>query len=219
MVGERLALEAAGVPCHELKEEQGPRKSILSSRSFGRPVSDRAELGEALAYHAAQAARKLREDGLVAATLVALARTNKHRPELPQRRAEAPVRMDPPTADAARLSAAAARALDSLWEPGYEWKKAGVLLLDLSPADRTQPSLPGLGPAEGEARLRLMQAMDRVNARLGRDVLRLASTGLDRAWKGRADRRTDLSATDPARLPVAKAGEAPARRTRIRFHE
>jgi DNA polymerase V len=219
VVGERLALEAGGTPCHELREEQGPRKSILSSRSFGRTVTDRDELGEALAYHAAHAAGKLREDGLVAGTLVILARTNQHRPEQPQLRADLAVRLDPPTSDAAALAAAAVRGLDALWQPGFEWKKAGVLLADLSPANRTQPCLPGMGPAVPDARRRLMEAMDKVNGELGRDVLRLASTGIERAWKGLSERQTGLSTTDPARLPVAKAGEAEPRRARIRFHE
>lgn len=219
VVGERMGLEARGVACHVLREEQGPRKSILSSRSFGRPVTDRAELGEALAYHAAHAAEKLREDGLVAATLVAFARTNKHRPELPQLRADAGVRLDPPTDDAACLAAAATEALGRLWEPGFEWKKAGVFLHDLSPAGRSQPSLPGLGPQASEARRRLMAAMDKVNAQLGRDALRLASTGIERAWKGKSELRADLSTTDPERLPVAKAGDPRVKRTRIRFHE
>jgi len=219
VVGERLGLEARGVACHVLREEQGPRKSILSSRSFGRPVTDRAELAESLAYHAAHAAQKLREDGLVAATLVAFARTNKHRPDLPQRRLDVAVRVDPPTDDAARLASAAAAAVDGLWEPGFEWKKAGVCLHDLSPASRSQPSLPGLGPGESEARRRLMAAMDKVNAQLGRDALRLASTGIERVWKGKSGRRTDLSTTDPERLPVAKAGDPRVKRTRIRFHE
>ncbi|MFN9111688.1 MAG: DUF4113 domain-containing protein, partial [Bacteroidota bacterium] len=219
VVGERLGLEARGVACHVLQEDQGPRKSILSSRSFGRAVTDRADLGEALAYHAAHAAAKLREDGLVAATLVAFARTNKHRPDLPQLRPDAAVRLDPPTDDAARLAAAAAAALERLWEPGFEWKKAGVCLHELSPAGRSQPSLPGLGPEESAGRRRLMAAMDKVNAELGRDALRLASTGIERAWKGRSERRTDLSTTDPEKLPAAKAGDPRVKRTRIRFHE
>ena len=219
VVGERLALEARGVPCRDLVEEAAPRRSILSSRSFGHAVTDRAELGEAIAYHATQAARKLREDGLVASEIVGFARTNQHRPDEPQRRAEAAVRLDPPTQDARRLAAAAADALDRLWEPGFRWKKAGVFLLGLSPADRAQPMLPGLGPGESEARRRLMVAMDALNAKLGRDVVRLASTGLERAWKGKSERLTELSTTDAERLPVAKADGPRLPRTRIRFHE
>jgi len=219
VVGERLAFEARGVACLELKEDAGPRQSILSSRSFGRNVTDRKELAESLAYHAAHAAGKLREDGLVAGTLVAFARTNKHRPDQVQRRADFAVRLDPPTDDAARLTAATTQALEAFWEPGLEWKKAGVYLFDLSSVHCTQPGLPGMGAGESEARRRLMAAMDDVNTRLGRDVLRLASTGFERSWKGKSERQTDLSTTDPAQLPVAKAVDPRAKRTRIRFHE
>lgn len=217
IVGERLALEVRGTPCHDIDETATPRKSILSSRSFGQVVTDRSDLAEALSHHAVRAAEKLREDGLVAATLVAFARTDRHREDHEQHVAEAAVRLEPPTNDGRRLSGAIAQAMDAMWVPGLRWKRAGVYLADLSSALVTQPTLPGFGPPEAPQRRRLMEVMDALNAQLGKDSVRLASTGFDRAWKPRAERLTD------SKGQVPEAGEAVndprVKRTRIRFFE
>lgn len=216
VVGERLALEVRGTPCHGIDESGAPRKSILSSRSFGQTVTDRGDLAEALAHHAVRAAEKLREDGLVAATLVAFARTDRHREDHEQRDAQAAVQLDPPTDDGRRLAAAVAQALDAMWVPGLRWKRAGVYLADLSSSQVTQPILPGLGPPEAPQRRRLMEVMDALNAQLGKDCVRLASTGLERVWKPRSERLTDLGGRTPAEAAATPVDPRLARK-RIRF--
>ena len=217
VVGERLALEVRGTPCHGIDETATPRKSILSSRSFGQVITERADLAEALSHHAVRAAEKLRQDGLVAATLVAFARTDRHREDHEQHDAEAAVRLEPPTDDGRRLSAAVSQALDAMWVPGLRWKRAGVYLADLSSAQVTQPILPGFGPPEAPQRRRLMEVMDALNAQLGKDSVRLASTGFDRAWRPRAERLTDPK----DKVPEAgdAVGDPRVKRTRIRFFE
>jgi DNA polymerase V len=50
----RLALELRGVPCLDLEREIPDRKSIMASRSFGRPVTTLAELREAVASYTAR---------------------------------------------------------------------------------------------------------------------------------------------------------------------
>lgn len=57
VVGERLALELRGIPCHEIIEDAAARQTIMVSRSFGRPVSDESDLAEAISAHAARGAR------------------------------------------------------------------------------------------------------------------------------------------------------------------
>ena len=217
VVGERLALEVRGTPCHGIDETATPRKSILSSRSFGQTVTDRSDLAEALAHHAVRAAEKLREDGLIAATLVAFARTDRHREDHEQHDASAAVQLDPPTDDGRRLASAVAQALEAMWVPGLRWKRAGVYLADLSSSQVTQPVLPGFGPPEAPQRRRLMEVMDALNAQLGADSVRLASTGLDRIWKAKAERLSDAK----GKVPEAGAGadDPRVKRTRIRFFE
>ena len=215
VVGERLSLELRGIPCHEIIEDAGARQTVMVSRSFGRPVSDEADLAEAIAAHAARGAEKLREDRLVASSVVVFFGTNKHRQDQAQYRADEFEPLDPPTDDARVICAAAGRALSRIRREGYLYKKAGILLQGLTPASQLQPSLPGLGPPIDPARARLMQAVDALNAKLGREAVRPGSTGLERKWQGKSARQSGASLSDPERLPKAKDGLKP----RIRFHE
>jgi hypothetical protein len=62
------------------------------------------------------------------------------------------------TANMAKLIAAAQRALDALWRPGYRYKKAGVMLLELVKADRVRGGLfdaPDHGMAKARKRVGL----------------------------------------------------------------
>jgi len=92
---------------------------------------------------------------------------------------------------------------------------AAVMLQGLTPADVVQPSLPGMGGEIDPNKDRLMKAVDALNHKLGRDAVRLASTGFEREWKGKAEVQSGASLSDPANLPKAKDGPKP----RIRFHE
>jgi DNA polymerase V len=63
----RLSLELRGVSCFDLERNVPERKSIMASRSFGRPVTRLAELREAIACYTARAAEKLRRQHLATA--------------------------------------------------------------------------------------------------------------------------------------------------------
>jgi DNA polymerase V len=55
-----MVYELRGVPCLELEQVTPDRKSIMASRSFGRPVAARHELAEAVAVYVARAAERMR---------------------------------------------------------------------------------------------------------------------------------------------------------------
>jgi DNA polymerase V len=109
--------------------------------------------------------------------------------------------------------------MEEMWIPGFQWTRAGVYLADLSSSEVTQPGLPGLGPAEPVQRRKLMEVMDALNAEHGKDAVRLASTGLERTWKPKAERLTKLTDKDATVEGVKSEGDSRVKRTRIRFHE
>jgi len=86
-----------------------------------------------------------------------------------------------PESDSRAISQAALLGLTSIYQPGYRYAKAGVMLLELNDASVGQGEL----ALEDEAALlrqaggpRLMQALDAVNKRYGRGAMLLASAGL-----------------------------------------
>jgi DNA polymerase V len=61
------------------------------------------------------------------------------------------------------------------------YKKAGVMLLDLVPADQVQGSL--FQQTDTPVSKARMQAMDAINRRFGRGTIRLATAGMHSSWQ------------------------------------
>ena len=121
VVMERMIHELRGLPCIGLEEVAPARKSLVASRSFGRPVTTRHELEQAVTVYASRAAEKMRRQGLASANLTVFADTNSASD--PQYAAQRSVRLPVATADSGKLIRAAMAALGQLWRPGYRYKK------------------------------------------------------------------------------------------------
>lgn len=185
VVLERTVTELRGVCCIELEDAPPDRKSIMASRSFGAMVETRQQLEEAVAAYTARAAEKLRRQRLACGRLTVFVQTNRFRPQDPQYSREQAVQLPVATSDTGRLIAAAKRGLAALWREGYRYKKAGVMLLELTEASSVQG---GLFDAPDDARATArMRAVDALNLRYGRDTVTFAATGTLRAWKLRRE--------------------------------
>ena len=193
VVGERMWLELNGLSCLPLEELPQPRQSIASTRSFGHPVMTLAALQEALATYASRAGEKLRRGQQLAGAMQVFFQTNRFQPHYRQWAKVIP--LPEPTADS-RLLAASARAVAArYYRDGLApLQKAGVILLDLMPAGEGQGSL--FTSLQPQRSAELMQALDTLNRRFGRDTVRLASSGTRRDWQMRQHRRSPYYTTD-----------------------
>jgi DNA polymerase V len=181
VVMERMVHELQGTPCIALEDAPPDRKSIIASRSFGRMVTERRELEEAVTTHTARAAEKMRRQHLATARLVVFIHTNRFRPQDRQHFAEQAIQLPVATSDTGKLNEAAMRALAAIYRPGHAYKKAGVMLLGLIPAGEVQGGLfDQVDSAKSAAR---MKAIDLLNRRFGRDTVTFAVSGRARGWK------------------------------------
>ena len=139
---------------------------------------------EAVAAYTARAAEKLRRQHLAAGRLTVFVMTNRFRQQDAQYSREQGVQLPVATADSGKLIAAALRGLAALWREGFRYKKAGVMLLDLTPAAAVQGGLFD-APDDTRAKARML-AVDKLNGRYGRDTVRFAATGIGRPWKLRS---------------------------------
>jgi DNA polymerase V len=194
VVMERMSRELQGVPCIGLMEVTQKAKSIMCSRSFGRAVTQRTELEQAVCSHAERAAVKLRQQNLACASLQVFVMTNRFKPSEPQYSGSRTVTLPVASADSAKLAKAALSALGSLWRPHLRYKKAGVILLDLVPAIRVQGDL-WEGPDTSKSKA-LMRVVDRLNDEFGRDTVSIAASGRKRPWGLKAERRSQAFTTD-----------------------
>ena len=199
----RIVRELRGLPCRALDELAPSRQEILASRSFGRPVTTLAELQAAVAHHSARAAAKLRQQGQQARALQVLLRPHREGATPPPALVAGLVQLAVPTADPALLARTATHAVATLVRPGRRYQGAGVRLLDLSPAARSQGDWITAGDTVRTAAR--LAVLDQVNARWGRGTLRLAREGFVQPWAMRQERRSPASTTRWEDLPVVRA--------------
>jgi DNA polymerase V len=81
IVGVRIMYELRGISCLPLEAIAPPQKQMICSRSFGYPITTLEQIHEAISYHAARAAAKLRHRGLRASVLGVFLRTNRFQPK------------------------------------------------------------------------------------------------------------------------------------------
>jgi len=185
VVGERIVCELRGESCIDIEEVAPNRKSLIASRSFGRPIETLAEMQEAVAVYASRAAEKMRRQNLVTANLIVFVETNPFRKQDRQYRASQSTQLPIATADTGRLVAAALGALVAIWREGYRYKKAGVMLLDLAPANAIRGAL--FAAPDTPASQARMRALDVINRRYGRGTLIVGAAGVKSAWRLRRE--------------------------------
>ena len=203
VVMERIVEELRGISCLPLEMVAPPRKQILSSRCFGRVVESREDLSEAVSSYMGRAAEKLRAQGSLAGAVQVFLETNAFRADEPQYHPAYLISLPEPTDDTLRLTRAALMGLRSIYRSGYRYKKAGIVLMLLSPRESRQYGL--FASSEDEARSdRLMKVMDQVNRRYGRDALKSAACGFSQGWAMRADNRSPRYTTQWDELPEVR---------------
>lgn len=198
VVLERTVRELNGTPCFGLDDHPAPKQNIACSRSFGQAVTELAHLREAVSEFAARAAHKARLQGSVAESVLVFVRTSPFRANDAQYSRSQVVPLRLPASDTLSITAAALRALERIYKPGYRYAKAGVMLLDLHSHTTVQTELDLDDNATNQAHKqdRLMLAMDQVNARFGKGTLKVASAGVcmanepRSAWHMKQERRS-----------------------------
>jgi DNA polymerase V len=184
VVLQKTVEELNGTSCLPLELMAPAKQQIMSSRSFGQPVYDLDELEEAVTTYICRAAVKLRAQQSVAGAVTVAIMTNRFKEHAPQYSRSLVVPLPEPTADSRVLAAYAVSVLKHMYRPGFEYKKAAVMLCELQPEGQRQASLWDDAADEvGRERSRkLMGVLDEVNARFGRGALQLAGLGTNPVW-------------------------------------
>jgi len=187
----RTALELRGVSCVPLDQAPPARRSLVRSRMFREPLTDPALIARAIGMHAARAAEMLRHDGLAASVVEAFVTTGRH--GTPAHHGRALAELPTATNDTFALVRAARSLVDACVTPRGggqpRFKKAGVMLSGIVPAGRAQGHLFDVPVREHPA---LMEAVDRIARRFGREAVVVAAQG------------------SPDELRAVHAGQSPA---------
>ena len=133
VVVERIVYELRGVACLDLNEIL-PKKNIMCSRSFAKTISDKAILKQSIVDYAIRACEKMRNQNTRAQSIYVFLKTNKFNKGKQHHEGMA-FGLNTPCSDTSQIIKLAMSAVDGIYKSGYLYQKAGIMLLDLIPAD------------------------------------------------------------------------------------
>lgn len=191
VVGVRLLKELKGECAIEMGEALTSKKMIATTRMFGQAVSSIGEIKEAIATYTSKAAEKLRRQNS-AANVISIFVVPKE-PFSGEHFRHGPVVSNQvilPIATSAtnELIKPALKMVDTIFEKGRFYKKAGVMLSGLVPDESIQGSI--FTERKNNDNRRLMNMVDNVNFAMRNDILKFAASGTKRDWKMRMELRS-----------------------------
>lgn len=189
VIVEKTIRELNGVVCIELEEVGPARKQILSSRSFGHTVRDYDSLAESISLYMSCAAEKLRRQKSYACSVYVYIRTSPFKLDEPFYSNSMTISLSCPSDDTRQLVNAALWGLRKIYRPHLNYAKAGVMLSELVSARSMQNDL--FSQVQGNDKsAALMNAMDSINQKMGRESIKLASEGFRRPWRMRQENKS-----------------------------
>jgi DNA polymerase V len=180
----RLQAELRGQSVLALDDHVEARKQIICSRSFGNTITEKDQLQQVILQFVSLATEKLRRQYSEARCLQVTINTNAHSKIAKQCHRSAIVTLPTHTANTAVVAKYANQLLAQLFKPGYQYQRAGIMLMDIALSQCHQYDL-----MEASSNDHMDEVKDRINRRFGRDKIQSARLMIDnQQWKMRQDR-------------------------------
>ena len=190
---ERTQRELMGHDCQIANPVTTAHKTIMTSRTFGKVLTNRDEIADAIVSFAERTARQLRDEGSVAGSVMTYVRGDHFREDLPFYSNSCQLQLATPTSDTMTIVRQALVAFNNIWRDGFGYRKAGVMALDIQHGGAIQLNV--FDPEDHGKLRRLMTSIDGINNLYGRRSVKLAP-GLQRGeWAPNQNHFQPLSKT------------------------
>ena len=199
----RTVLELRGESCLKLEEPEESRKSLMCGRSFGKPLKELEDIRPALTHFVQNAVTRLWKYKQATSAITVYLSTNHFRKNITQRSVSASVELEI-TNNLMQLNAAAQRALEQIFESGFEYHKVGVLLHDFISV-KNIPATLFETETSIQASQQLMGAVKKINQKFGRYTVASASVSGSSDWRARSKSRSPAFTTCWNELPLVRA--------------
>lgn len=187
VVLEKVIHELRGISCLSLESIQ-PRKQIISSRSFGKLVTELSEIEEAVSHYAAVASLKLRKQKSLTAGVYVYLETNMHVNHWTT------ISFANPTDNTSDLIGSVKKGAQHIFRKGSQYRKAGIILLDLqSNAIKQQDMFTDNANTKSES---LTDIVDSINNTLGKNAIFYCAEGIKRTWQMKCSKRSPRYTTN-----------------------
>ena len=169
---ERTQRELMGHDCQIANPVTIAHKTIMTSRTFGKVLTDRDAIADAIVSFAERTARQLRDEGSVAGSIMTYVRGDHFRKDLPFYSNSCQLKLDTPSSDTMTIARMALKAFNNIWREGFGYRKAGVMALDIEHGGAIQLNV--FDPEDHGKLRRLMTSIDGINNMYGSRFIKLA---------------------------------------------
>lgn len=166
----RTINELQGISCIEIEDTPPSKKQIIKSCSFGAKVTELSDLKEAIAMHAQEACKRLRDEDSLCGCLLVFVQSSPFDESAPFYNKSITGAFSEPTDSALDFVKATVRMVSDIYKEGIKYKKCGVILTGLEPkAGHTYDLLTDFEVIERKEQL--MKALDNVHNKFGKKKL------------------------------------------------
>lgn len=186
-------------------DELERKQSITRSRTFATAMTDRCAIERELTEFCLGCARQLRMQHSLAGRITIYAHTSRFRTDMEQQYIFRPVTLPSPTADSRELTEYMLAAFRAEYKAGIQYKKAGIILDQISAAAVREQDL--FDTRDREKDERLQKALVSINDRMGNHALLLGSQylGAEAHEPYRVEHRSPLYTTRLSDIITVKA--------------
>ena len=166
----RTIYELQGISCIEIEDTPPSKKQIIKSCSFGAKVTELNDLREAIAMHAQEACKRLRDEESLCGCLLVFVQSSPFDESAPFYNKSITGAFSEPTDCATDFVKAAVKMVSDIFKEGIKYKKCGVILTGLEPkAGHTYDLLTDFEQIEKKDQL--MKTLDNVHNKFGKKKL------------------------------------------------
>ena len=203
VVGERTYRELHGEMCFPIIESPEAKKQCRVSRSFESYVENFKELEQRIISYATRASEKIRSDQLQAKRITVFIRSNKFNKKNQPYYGDKTYSFISPTNDLFEIVRLAVKALNHIYKPGIKYKKAGVLLSDLSSEGIYNRDL-FFQRSEKDLlkKMKVNRVFDRLNSRYGSGTICIAKENYEKFYLTRRKNLSPAYTSSFYELPV-----------------
>lgn len=177
IVGLRLKQDLLGKPIIGF-EQVKDKQNIATTRTFERALKLYEPIKERIATFANACAEKLRKQESECTCLYVFLKTSKY--SKTSRNVGLVVHLPYATNSSFTICKYAIKGLNQLYIKGYNYKKAGVIVMNLKPASKHQFSI---FEDENPKHQVLMKILDTFNLKYGKPKIKIANQDLNKTWK------------------------------------
>ncbi|PZR18907.1 MAG: SOS mutagenesis and repair protein UmuC [Flavobacterium psychrophilum] len=201
VVGLRLLHDLRGIPTIQ-DEDVKDKQNIACTRAFDNMISDYELMAERISTYTTTVAAKVRKQNSNCQVIHVFIQSNGFRQDLPQYNAGYSIKLPFPTSSTFQLNKYAQIALKLIYREGFQYKKAGVIIMAITPDNTQQLSM---FEYEDPRHKVLMNVIDRVNTRMLGEKIKFGRNDLRRKWKMRQDFLSKKFTTNIHEIITAKA--------------